>query len=439
MLMTKKFEIQKDGDPMNIKSSIWTVSMILALTACSSTRMTEEPTRLPSATGTPTLPAVPTRINTPTATATETTPEFQILDGPTIKVVPLSQLQFGHPIVIYAAKPVDGNIYQFSSPKFTPSPAVFLAKARTDSLKFSPDNQWFVYPVFTFKDQDRLAHYDIWLGSTIRQVTPSLIIKDLGGDINFWWLNNSQVIIATPYGRNFDCPGNIIIVDPFLKTKKRLPDWPKIDYSSCFPVPLLNPDLSKAIYLESDQGWKQVDFASMTTTGVFSTLKDAEISSFRPKYLFWDSDGISFAFLTSNQIRYARNLAGSEITTANQSKLIQLPPHMTSLYDGFEWWDLKKGLVAFDLQQKEKKELTFAIANLDDLTLKNYKIDRNSFAGNKGTAFNIVSSSDGRFLGWTLLKDGANNPWGSLILDTQTGEVSFLKDYQILGLGEAQP
>ena len=414
--------------------------MILALTACSPARMPEKPTLLPAPTGTPTLPAAPTRINTPTATATETTPVFQVLDVPTIKVVPLSQLQFGHPIIIYAAKAIDEKIYQFSSPKFATSSAVFLADVWPGTLKFSPDNQWFIYEVFSFKDQDHLAHYDLWLGSTTGNVTPALILKDLRGDINVWWLNNSQLIIAKPYGRNFDCPGDIVIMDPFLKTEKKLPNLPDIYHTSCFFEPLLNPDLSKAIYLESDRGWKQVEYASMTTTSVFSTLKDADISAHRPKYLFWDSDGISFAFITSNQIRYARNLVGSEITTANQSKLIQLPPNMTSLYGGFEWWDLKKGLVAFDVEQNDKPELTFVIANLDDRTLKNYKIDRNAIADHIGTADYIVSTSDGRFLGWPLLKLPENHPvLGSFILDTQTGEASFLKDYQILGFGEAQP
>jgi hypothetical protein len=67
-------------------------------------------------------------------------------------------------------------------------------------------------------------------------------------------------------------------------------------------------------------------------------------------------------------------------------------------------------------------------------------LNRSFFNDELGSAWFVYSSADSRFVGWTVRELPSNDePIGSVILDTETGKVSYLEGYEFLGFGEVNP
>lgn len=384
--------------------------------------------------------------NTPQSRATPsesrpTPAQFQVIDINPVKMVPFGELALGPSMEIVAVGSAGQKLFRLSSPTFVAQEvSSFPVSARIDSIRFSPDGSSFVYLLPKPGSQGNVTHYELWLSSATKN-DQSLILKDLEGGVSISWINNSQLAIWKKYGNTFDCPGGLQIVDLPSGTIKTLPDLPTNSEVFCFPMPFFSPTLSKAIYLEEGTGWKQIDYESSTTTDILPTLQGMDISPVGGKYFHWGLSGLSFALPNSSEIQFARNLNETEFTTPNQFNSVQLPGNESINGNLFQWSDLETGFVAFDLKTNNDTNsgLTFVVANLADLALKNYFMDRSSFDGYKGITWQIVPSSDGRFLSWAIMAPPKDYPaLGSVILDTKTGEASFLKGYQILGFAEIE-
>jgi hypothetical protein len=83
---------------------------------------------------------------------------------------------------------------------------------------------------------------------------------------------------------------------------------------------------------------------------------------------------------------------------------------------------------------------TFVLVNLTTQTLSNYCLDQAVFSNQTGSAWFTYTSVDTRFAGWTVHElPGNTEPLGTVVLDLETGKVSYLEGYEFLGFGEVPP
>jgi len=212
----------------------------------------------------------------------------------------------------------------------------------------------------------------------------------------------------------------------------------------CFPIPYFNPDHSRAIYLASNQDWQLYEYASQKSRSILAGLSAGPNIN---KYFFdWGSNGLTFAIPEKDRISFAQNLSENDLT-APPVELIYLPANTINANALFDFWVSGKQLAGFDLSSSGSRPVldceiskTFVITDLPGKELKNYCLDRSMLADQQGGIWNTDISANNRFVAWTLRKlPGNSETLGIVILNTETGHISYLEDYEFQGFGEINP
>lgn len=308
------------------------------------------------------------------------------------------------------------------------------AKFHLEAVKLSPDRKHFAYLEIE-------SGFNIWI-SKVDGSSHSEIQKSSIGS-SYYWLNNDQLVVYNNSGTWLDCPSDVQVVsltgDPVIS----IPAAVSTGNSFCFPTPVFNPDFSKGIYLDSKKGWQVYDYRSGTSQGVLSGL---DVSPDINKYFFrWDRDGLSFAIPESHEITFDQNLTEQDLTASTPSfQVLALPEHTLNENAVFDFWVPEKQIAGFDLVGEGEGMVlncdvhrTFVLVDLLNEELRNYCLDRTVFIDQTGSIWSTSISTDNRFVGWTIRELPSNErPLGTVILNTDTGEITYLPGYEFLGFGE---
>ena len=411
-----------------------TTTFIFTLVGCISNPTPTE--ILPTEIQTPVVPLSPTQ----TLSEINNLPAFQIeYASPSNRVIDMSELNLDPSTRILA---FDAKTQQILS--ISHRSTITILKSRSDSIvkfekiEISPDHRWFAYLEIN-------GGFNIWI-SSVDGTQHFMGIQNAVGS-SFRWLSNDKLAVYNKLGLWMDCPSEMQIFDPFSKEVNDVPGISTQGSPSCFPIPYFNPDFSRALYLNlyNETGWKLYNYKAQTS---YSVLPGLDTSPGGDKYFFhWEKDGLSFAMPDSDKISFVRNVPEGDLTSKPPIETISLPQNTINENKFFEFWIPGKQLAGFDLIGINKKSVltcgvlkSFVIVNLITQELKNYCLDRSVFSDQVGTAWFTYVSADNRFAGWTVRELPSNDkPLGTVILDIETGKISYLQGYEFLGFGELSP
>ena len=392
------------------------------------------PSDLATKTGSTVTPIIPSNI----ATATSTVATFPIenFNSPN-RLVELSELDLRSTTRLLIFDPRSEQILSISGSSINP---ILNIQSRSniprDGIEMSPDHRWFAY--LEINDG-----FNIWI-SSVDNTQHFVGINNAVGS-SFRWLNNEKISVYNKLGFWLDCPSEMQIFDLYSREVNSVPDISTQGSQYCFPIPYFNPDLSQALYLNSDTGWEVYDYKTQTS---YSALPGLDASPGGDKsYFNWGINGLSFAIPDSNKITFVQNLPESSLTLKPPLATILLPRNTLNENKIFEFWIPNRQLAGFDLVGEGKNSVldcgvstTFVMVNLSTRELMNYCLDRSVFFNQIGIPSFAYISADYRFVGWTIRKLPNNvEPLGIAILDTETGKISYLEGYEFLGFGEVSP
>src|SRR5215211_2520429 len=409
------------------------LTSLIALLACSPSFLSSKLT-----TPGPVTPISSLETSGPISTATDALPTFQVENlDPRNRVVELSELDLNPRTRILVFDPKTEQFFSISNrsidllPNMRPEMSLQL-----DTIRLSPDHQWFAYLEIN-------NGFNIWIGS----VGDSQHFVGIGNAVgsSFRWISNEKIAVYNKLGGWADCPSEMQIFDPFSKEINDIPDFSSEGIAYCFPIPYFSPDFSQGLYLDSDIGWKIYDYNAQIS---FSALPGLDTSPGGNKYFFqWGKEGLSFAIPHPDKISFASNLSKGEFSSSLHIRTISLPEDSLNENGFFEIWVPEEQLAGFDLVGRGKKNLldcdipqSFVVVNLVTQKLNNYCLNRSVFSNQSVGVWFTYISADHRFAGWIINSLPSNSePLGSVILDLETGKVSYLEGYEFLGFGEVNP
>lgn len=392
------------------------------------------PSDLATKTGSTVTPIIPSNI----ATATSTVATFPIenFNSPN-RLVELSELDLRSTTRLLIFDPRSEQILSISGSSINP---ILNIQSRSniprDGIEMSPDHRWFAY--LEINDG-----FNIWI-SSVDNTQHFMGINNAVGS-SFRWLSNEKISVYNKLGFWLDCPSEMQIFDLYSREVNSVPDISTQGSQYCFPIPYFNPDLSQALYLNSDTGWEVYDYKTQTS---YSALPGLDISPGSDKYFFhWGAGGLSFAIPDLDKITFASNIPEDKFRSKPTLHTVSLPNGVVNENARFTFWIPEEQIVGLDLVGADNKTVlgcdnpqTFIMINLATRKLSNYCINRTLFSDQIGTASFTYVSANHRFIGWTIRKLPSNEePLGVVILDTETGKVSYLEGYEFLGFGEVNP
>jgi len=421
-----------------MKTPLSVMLLALALGACSTpTQHADNPNTLtvvPTSTSLAVTQMMPS--SSPVGPSTLSALRVENLN-PINRVVTLSDLDLNPTTRILVFDPVTEQILSISDQSMNPIPNIqSQASIHLDGIEMSPDHHWFAYLVID-------DGFNIWVSSVDGSQHFAAQTKAIGS--SFRWVGDDKIASYHTLGYWFDCPNELQIIDPFSREVNDIPYISNTGSPYCFPIPYFNSIFSRAIYLNSEKGWEMYDYESLKTVSVLPGLDTSPTSN---KYFFyWGKEGLTFAIPYSDKITFVRNLPESDLTLESPIETIPLPHSTFNENEILEFWIPNKQLAGFDLVGTDKNSIlgcdipkTFVIVNLATKELRNYCLDRSMFSNQIGTAWFTYTSADHRFVGWTVLELPSNDkPIGSVILDSETGKVSYLEGYEFLGFSEIGP
>lgn len=355
------------------------------------------------------------------------------------RVVELSELDLDSTTRILVFDPKIEQILSISEKSLDPILNIQSgANILRDGIKMSPDHRWFAYLEID-------EGINIWINS-VDNTQHFEGIKNAVGS-SFRWLSNEKIAVYNKVGFWLGCPSEMQIVDPFSNQVNTVPNISNQGNPSCFPIPYFSPDFSQALYLNlyDETGWEIYNYKTQTS---YSVLPGLDASPGGDKsFFYWGINGLSFAIPDSDKITFMQNLPESSLTLKPPLETILLPRNTLNENKIFEFWIPIRQLVGFDLVGEGKNSVldcgvstTFVMANLSTRELMNYCLDRTVFSNQIGISSFAYISADYRFVGWTIRRLPNNEePLGVVILDTETGKVSYLEGYEFLGFGELNP
>ncbi|MBK9008611.1 MAG: hypothetical protein IPM31_16670 [Anaerolineae bacterium] len=353
------------------------------------------------------------------------------------RVVELSDLKLKPTTRILVLDPKSDQVLAISDNSIDP---VFSIQSKANILRsgisMSPDRRWFAYLVID-------EGFNIWI-SSVDGTQHFVGIKNAIGS-SFRWLNNEKIIVYDRRGLGLDCPSEMQIFNPFSGDVNNVPDISTQGSQYCFPIPYFNPDFSQVMYLNSELGWQIYDYRTQTSYSVLPGLNTSPGGE--KSYFYWGKDGLSFAIPDSGKITYAFDLPDTAFLSKPTVSTISLPKGMVNENALFTFWIPEDQIIGLDLVATGEKIFlgcdipqTFATINLATRTLNNYCLNRSLFYDQIGGAWFMYISADHRFVGWTIRELPSNEePLGVVILDTETGKLSYLEGYELLGFGELGP
>lgn len=304
-----------------------------------------------------------------------------------------------------------------------------------DGVEMSPDHRWFAYLEINDGFNIRVSSVD--------GAQRFIGIKNAVGS-SFRWLSNDKIAVYNKLGFWLECPSEMQIFNPFSGESEDVPYISSQGSPSCFPIPYFNPDLSKALYLNlyNESGWKIYDYKTQTS---HSVLPELDTSPGGDKYFFyWGKSGLSFVIPDSDKITYAFDIPESKFIFEPPLNAISLPDSTVNENEAIEFWIPEEQVVGLILVGTDSKAVlgcdvpqTFVVINLAILELNDYCLNPSWYSGQTGTAWFTYFSADHRFVGWTIRELPSNSePLVTVILDTATGKLSYLENYEFLGFGE---
>lgn len=389
------------------------------------------PTVLATKTGSTVTQITPSEI----ATATHTVATFQIENfNLSNRVVEVSELDLESTTRMLVFDPKSEQLLSISDQSIDPIPNIQSeADILRGGIKMSPDHRWFAYLEIN-------EGFNIWINS-VDGTQHFVGIKNAIGS-SFRWLSNDKIAVYNKLGLWLDCPSEMQIFDPFSREVNDVPDISTQGSQYCFPIPYFNSDFSQALYLNSQTGWEIYSYKTQTS---YSVLPGLDTSPGGDKSFFhWGTDGLSFAIPDSDKIAFAFDLPEARFTSEPTLNTISLPNGTVNENALFTFWIPEEQIAGLDLVGTDDKTVlgcdvpqTFIMINLATLKLNNYCLNRSLFSDQVGAAWFMYISADHRFVGWTIHELPSNEePLGTVILDTETGKLSYLEGYEFLGFGE---
>jgi len=370
--------------------------------------------------------------------ATDSLPIFQVENrNPPQRVIKFSELDLKSTTRVLLFDPKTEHFLSISNQSINPLPnARPEMSLQLDTIRLSPDHRWFAY--LEINDG-----FNIWINSVDGSQHFMGISNAVGS--TFRWLSNDKIAVYDKLGGWADCPSALQIFDPFSKEVNNIPDISSEGIEYCFPIPYFNSDFTQGLYLDSDIGWQTYDYKAQTS---YAALSGLDTSPGGNKYFFrWGGDGLSFAVPHQDRISFASNLTNDDLSSVLLLKTILLPQDSINENGFFEFWIPEKQLAGFELVGNDDNNVldcavtqTFVLVNLTTQTLSNYCLNQAVFSNQIGSAWFTYISADYRFAGWTVHELPSNTvPLGTVILDLETGKVSYLEGYEFLGFGEVPP
>jgi hypothetical protein len=356
--------------------------------------------------------------------------------NPSNRLVALSELDLEPATRILVYDPKSEQVLSISGKSVDVVPNIQSGvNTLADGIEMSPDRRWFAYLEINEGFNIRV--------SSIDGAQHFIGIKNAVGS-SFRWLSNDKIAVYNKLGFWMECPSEMQIFNPFSEESEDVPYISSQGSPSCFPIPYFNPDLSKALYLSlyNEKGWKIYDYKTQTS---HSVLPGLDTSPGGDKYFFyWGENGLSFVMPDSEKIMYAFDIPESEFIFAPPLNTIPLPDSTVNEDETIEFWIPEEQVVGLILDETDSKAVlgcdvpqTFVVINLATLELNNYCLNPSWYFGQTGRAWFTYFSADHRFVGWTIRELPSNSePLATVILDTTTGKLSYLEDYEFLGFGE---
>jgi hypothetical protein len=370
---------------------------------------------------------------TAVVTPTMNSVEVEIFDLSN-SVTELSSLDLGPATRLLVYDPESDQILSISDESIEPVPNIRSgANILRNGIKLSPDHRWFAYLEIS-------DGFTIWISSVDGSQHFAGIRNAVGS--SFRWITDNRITVYNKAGFWSDCPSEMQIFDPFSGDVKNIPYITTQGSQYCFPIPYLNPDLSQALYLNSQTGWEIYNYKTQTANSVLPGMDTSP--SGNKSYFHWGKDGLSFAVPDSDKITFAFDIPETRFTSETNVNTISLPNGTVNENTIFSFWIPEKQIAGLDLAGAGDTTVlgcdipeTFAIVNLATRDLDYYCLNRSFFNDKLGSAWFVYSSADSRFVGWTVRELPSNDePIGSVILDIETGKVSYLEGYEFLGFGE---
>ena len=367
--------------------------------------------------------------------------EFAIEDIlPEARYVDISRLGLGTTTIILAQEVATGKIVGLSaSDAFSLLPVVLPEAASASSVTLSPDRRRMVFQVRDGQGSDAIANFDLWTAKADGRAQ-SRIVNDVQGGFSFDWLGPEKLLLWWGGTRAADCPNIVELVDVGTGVTHKLTSVYEIRPERrlyCFPRPILSPDAQHSIVLEDGVGWQMIDYQSGTAERVLHGVVTSPSRGM--ENLRWNDDGVSYAFQSSDGITYALGLTLEDLLgQASRSEIIYLPAGHEIADRRLYWWDPLTSTVAFRLRtNKAAAGDTLVIGNLETGKLLDYHLDMAVFRSERGIPSSALTTQNAALVGWSVQRAPDNHPTlGSVVLNTQTGYVSFLDGLQLLGFGE---
>ena len=362
-------------------------------------------------------------------------PDFQVQEyNPAGREVELSELEINPTTRLLVFDPKSKEILSISTQQTIAMSNIQPgAPLEHSGIKISPDHDWFAYLVID-------DGFNIWISSI--DGTQSFLGLENAVGSSFRWISNDKIAVDKKIGAWFDCPNDIQIFDPFSKTVSSFSYISSQNESSyCFPIPYFKPDLSQALYL-TDSSWEVYDYKTQSS---YPVLPGLDTSVLGDKYYFhWGKEGLSFAIPYIDSIVFSHNIPVESLTTPPLLKTIQFPENTINRDKSFAYWIPNEQIIGVDLVSEDDKGIlgcdvsqTFVVGNLETQELQNFCLDRSVFNGQTGALWFTHVSAENRFVGWTIYAFPDDSElMVTVILDTVTGEVSYLEGYEFWGFGE---
>lgn len=425
------------------------IALGLALAACPPAAQitpsrTARATILP--TGTPTK-SVSRATPTSTVTLIPGKPPIELTIetiSPDNRVVDLSELGLGPGTIVLLMDSNWEQVYTIGAADgFVLKELRLPEEVRPDTIEFSPDGKQIAFLVFKGMRNSGTAIYGLWIsGADGRQ--PHEALGDTESLFDLRWLSDRHVAISW-YQSSGRCPGEVKVIDATTGEVRNMPNVNHLINAGplplCFPIPFYNPDLSKGIIVDPLIGWKLIDFNSVwrgrVMAGVDATRRD--------KYRFsWDYDGVSFAFPEEDRIAFDFSLSEEELLAPDMKPEVALLPTGYEIANNYiEWWQPDAGLVGFGVRESGDmgtgfSEILIAV-DLNSAILRDYALDMGEMDDRHGEPWFVQASVDGRFIGWPVMEPPRNHPaLGSVILNLETGRLSYIDGLEIVGFGEIE-
>jgi len=300
-------------------------------------------------------------------------------------------------------------------------------------IKLSPNKSKFLYINFKSKENSGDATYDLWI-SSVDGASQSVLVPDLVGGFYFDWLDQENIIIWYTTSGAFSCPGKISVINIMTKNTTIIPQVPGSQRTSCYPFPLFNGDFTKSI-VKGEKDWLSIDYVQKK---IEHFQFDYQLLNTSTPWISYTSNDNSFSIVIPDldRIYFGKNLSFQN--SDHKLSTMTLPNNTYISDNNLLLWDSGRMSVAFDLIENTTGVRSLVSVGLSDTEMTNYSVDRASYNGNLGIpSYSVYSSSDGRFLGWTVYIPPENYiPFGAVVLDLQTGVVKYYDGYEILGFGE---